>query len=62
MTPAQFVQARAALGMTQRQLAEALRLGEDGGRAVRRWETGDRPVSGPVSLVIEALLSGWRPS
>jgi transcriptional regulator with XRE-family HTH domain len=62
MTPTQFAQARAALGMTQRQLAEKLRLGEDGGRAVRRWEAGDRAVSGPVSLVIEALLSGWRPS
>jgi DNA-binding transcriptional regulator YiaG len=62
MTPTQFAQARAALGMTQRQLAEALRLGKDGGRAVRRWEAGDRPVSGPASLAIEALLSGWRPS
>lgn len=62
MTPAAVKAARLALGMTQHQLAETLRMGTDGKRAVRRWETGDREISGPASVAIEALLTGWRPS
>jgi hypothetical protein len=37
-------------------------MGTDGRRAVRRWETGDRPISGPASVAIEAMLGGWRPA
>jgi DNA-binding transcriptional regulator YiaG len=62
MTPAEVRAARLALGMTQDQLAAALRMGGDGKRAVRRWEDGDRAISGPASVAIEALLTGWRPS
>jgi DNA-binding transcriptional regulator YiaG len=62
MTPNEIKSARLALGMSQRQLAETLRMGTDGGRAVRRWESGDRPVSGPASVAIEAMLTGWRPA
>lgn len=62
MTPAAVKAARLALGMTQHQLAEALRMGTDGKRAVRRWEAGDRPISGPASVAIEAMLTGWRPA
>jgi DNA-binding transcriptional regulator YiaG len=62
MTPAEVRAARLALGMTQDQLAEALRMGGDGKRAVRRWEAGEREISGPASVAIEALLTGWRPS
>ena len=61
MTAEEFRLARQELGLSARGLAELLRLGTDGGRAVRRWEAGDSPVSGPVSLVMEALMSGWRP-
>jgi DNA-binding transcriptional regulator YiaG len=62
MTPDQVREARKTLGLTQHQLAVLLRLGTDGKRAVRRWETGDRPISGPASVVLDALLDGWRPS
>jgi DNA-binding transcriptional regulator YiaG len=62
MTPAEVSAARRALGMTQDQLAAALRMGADGKRAVRRWEAGDRAISGPASVAIEALLTGWRPA
>lgn len=62
MTPAAVSAARAALGMTLHELADALRMGHDGKRAVRRWETGDRAISGPASVAIEALLTGWRPA
>lgn len=61
MTPDEVRDARRALGMTQHQLATALRMGGDGKRSVRRWESGDRPISGPASVAIEAMLTGWRP-
>lgn len=48
--------ARHMLGMTQDQLAKALRMGLDGKRAVRRWEAGDRCISGPASVAIEFML------
>lgn len=62
MAPEEVRAARRALGMSQHQLAEALRMGTDGKRAVRRWEAGDRPISGPASVAIEAMLTGWRPA
>jgi hypothetical protein len=42
--------------MTQARLAEALELGKDGKRAVRRWEKGERPISGPVAVAIVLML------
>lgn len=56
MTPAEFRAARKALGLSANGMAEALRLGKGGGRTVRRWEAGDVPVSGPVSLAVQLLL------
>jgi len=61
MTPAAVKAARLALGMTQSQLGIALRMSPDQGRSVRNWESGRNPISGPASLALEALLSGWRP-
>lgn len=56
MTP-DIKAARLALGLTQGGLADALRLGPNGARTVRRWEAGDIPVTGPASLAIELLLA-----
>ena len=53
---------RRALDMSARDLADALRMGANGDREVRRWEDGEKPVSGPASVAIEALLTGWRPA
>jgi DNA-binding transcriptional regulator YiaG len=61
MHPHEVRDARRALGLTQHELAVLLRMGGDGKRSVRRWEAGDREISGPASVAIEALLSGWRP-
>lgn len=61
MTPAEVRANRQTLGMTQAELATTLRMGTDGKRAIRRWETGEREISGPASVAIEALLTGWRP-
>jgi DNA-binding transcriptional regulator YiaG len=62
MSASQVKAARAKLGVSQSQLAALLRMGSNGDRQIRRWEDGDAPVSGPASVAIEALLSGWRPS
>ncbi len=61
MSPDEVRDARRALGLTQHELAVLLRMGGDGKRSVRRWEAGDREISGPASVAIEALLTGWRP-
>lgn len=57
MTSDEVRAARYLLGMTQDQLAKALRMGGDGKRAVRRWEAGDRHISGPASVAIDFMLA-----
>lgn len=61
MTPHEVRAARQSLGLTQSGLAKALRLSADGKRAVRAWEAGERPISGPASVAIEAMLAGFVP-
>lgn len=56
MTPADFRTARKALGLSANGMAEALCLGKGGGRTVRRWESGETPISGPVSVAVELML------
>jgi transcriptional regulator with XRE-family HTH domain len=51
----QLQQIRQSRGWTQEELAEKLRLGKGGGRTVRRWETGERAVPGPVVSYLEML-------
>jgi DNA-binding transcriptional regulator YiaG len=59
MTPETFKAIRAKSGLTQSRLASALRISDD--RAVRRWEQGDRSISGPVSILMEMLDRGELP-
>jgi len=61
MSPDRVKAIREGLGLTQVALAAMLRLGPTGKRSVIRWETGDTPVPGPVSVALEALASGWEP-
>ena len=61
MTPADVKAARLALGMTTAELGLALRMASDEGRSVRNCESGRNPISGPATLALEALVSGWRP-
>lgn len=59
--------ARIKMGMTQAQLAAALRIPdpeEAGVQTIGRWEKGTKglkAVPGPTQVAIEALLTGWRP-
>lgn len=62
MTPAEFGEARLKLGLSQSEFARL--LGMDGAHAddnIRRYETGRRTIPGPVGLLTQALLDGWRP-
>ena len=70
MTPEQLREARGTLGemwglnrpLHMSELGRALRLqGRDPGASVRDWERGHTPISGPVSVAVEAMLSGFRP-
>lgn len=67
MSPNEVKAARRALGMSQSELAQMLRLSPDNGPdRVRAWEaptehSRHRPISGPAIVAILALLSGWRP-
>ena len=59
MTGEELKAARKSLNMTVRQLSDALRLSDNGYRTIRRMEAGDLPVSGPISVAIEAMLAGF---
>lgn len=61
MTPDRVKSVREGLQLSQDALAQVLRLGPHGKRTVARWEAGDNPVPGPVSVALEALEAGWCP-
>jgi DNA-binding transcriptional regulator YiaG len=58
MTPAEFRTARKALGLTQKGLAEALRMGKHGWQTISKWESDDFDgvIPGPVQVALECLL------
>ena len=60
MTPATFKAIRQRAGLTQSGLAALLRIAD--GRAIRRWEAGERQVSGPVTILMEMLDDGRLPA
>jgi DNA-binding transcriptional regulator YiaG len=49
MTPLEFKQHRARLGLTQAGLAALWNMGSNGGRTVRRWESGERSIN-PIAI------------
>lgn len=55
-----FRWARKELGWSVNQMVDALRLSPDnGGRTIRRMEAGDQPITGPISVAVEAFLAGF---
>lgn len=56
MTPSDLRSARKRLGLTQKGLANALRMGKWGWQSVGKWEKGELDVPGPITLLIEYLL------
>ncbi len=62
MTPSDLRVARRKLGLTQKKLAEALRMGEWGWQTVAKWEADSnvRGWPGPVQVAIEGMLKEPR--
>lgn len=59
MSPNKVKTIRQRVGLTQSGLAALLRISDL--RTIRRWETGDIPVSGPASIILEMLDAGELP-
>lgn len=55
MSPDQFRAIRKAAGLTQAELAQFLGASH---RSVQYWETGNRPINGPVGFLMELLRDG----
>ena len=54
--------ARKILGWTVNDLADSLRLSQGtGNRSIRRMESGDSHVTGPIAVATEAFLAGFIP-
>ena len=58
MTPQEFKRARKALGYTQQALADEFDMGINGGRTIRRWESGQCPVNPIVAYTVRLMLKG----
>ena len=56
MTPADFKAAREALCLSQNDLAEVWGMGANGGRTIRRWESGERPLNPVAAYCIRLML------
>lgn len=56
MTPETFKSIRKRVGLTQPGVAAFLRISDI--RSVRKWETGERAISGPVAKLMELLDAG----
>jgi DNA-binding transcriptional regulator YiaG len=54
MTPAQLKSARHALGLSAEGFARL--VGVKSGRTVRRWESGEREIPGPVGKLTQHYL------
>lgn len=60
MTPEEFKAARHELGLSANEMAKALGLSD--GRSVRRFESGERDISGPVVVLVGVMLYQHRKS
>lgn len=50
---------RRAYGLSISGLASVLRISD--ARTIRRWENGERPISGPASIVLDMMRAGTLP-
>jgi transcriptional regulator with XRE-family HTH domain len=59
MTPPELRDARKRLGLTQKGLAEALRMGRHGWQTISKWESDsfEGEIPGPVQVAVECLLN-----
>jgi len=60
MTADEFRAARVEIGYSQIALASEWSMGKNGGRSVRRWEAGERPVSPTAAYALALMLTNER--
>lgn len=60
MTPADFRRIRKAAGLTIAGLARVLRVSDE--KTIRRYEAGERALSGPVAIIMEMMDAGELPN
>ena len=58
MTPADLLDIRRVLGLSQNAMARELGLGANGARTVRRYESGEVEPSGPVRRLYAEFRDG----
>lgn len=56
MTPTEFKNARNTLGLSAAGMASLWGMGANGGRTIRRWESGDVPVNPIAAYCIQMML------
>lgn len=61
MSGAEFCRIRRSLDLSQNDLAAVWQLGKGGSRTVRRWESEEVAISGPVALAILSMSAGLHP-
>lgn len=62
MTGREFSRIRRSLNYSQTALAELWQMGRWGDKTVRRWESGQSSVSGPVAFALRAMAAGYNPA
>lgn len=55
ITPVEFKATREALCLSQNDLAEVWGMGVHGGRTIRRWESGERPMNPVAAYCIQLM-------
>ena len=60
MTPEQFKDARKTLCYSQQALADEWGMGGNGGRTIRRWECGERPLSPVAAYAIRLMVENIK--
>ncbi len=60
MTPEQFKDARRALGYSQQALADEWGMGDNGGRTIRRWESGSRPMNPVAAYAMQLMYDNMK--
>lgn len=61
MKPKDVAEIRKRLKLSAREMGLALGLRGDPGRTVRRYESGEVEITGPVQTALLALAEGFRP-
>lgn len=61
MTPDEFKATRESLCLSQNDLAEVWGMGANGGRSIRRWESGERPMNPIAAYCLKLMADNKTP-